>query len=234
MFPAALAIVLDAFPVAERGRAMAIFFAIAGGLTSIGPIAGGYLTEWTWRSIFWINIPVAIIALFLTWKAKPDDTRHPAKLDYTRHRPRLRRHGPAGARPAAVGDLGLGRRQDLGLDRRSASRSSSGSSSTSCDVDQPAAAAADLREPRLRGRQRRPLLADDRLRAAVLLRQRVRADLARRIGLGNRALPADLLRRLRHRDPVGRQNARPDRGAAAGRARLRGRRRRLLPLGQAR
>ncbi len=82
MFPAALAIVLDAFPVAERGRAMAIFFGIAGGLTSIGPIAGGYLTEWTWRSIFWINVPVAIIALFLTWKAKPDDTRHPAKLDY--------------------------------------------------------------------------------------------------------------------------------------------------------
>jgi EmrB/QacA subfamily drug resistance transporter len=82
MFPAALAIVLDAFPVAERGRAMAIFFGIAGGLTSIGPIAGGYLTEWTWRAIFWINVPVAIIALFLTWKAKPDDTRHPAKLDY--------------------------------------------------------------------------------------------------------------------------------------------------------
>jgi EmrB/QacA subfamily drug resistance transporter len=82
MFPAALAIVLEAFPVRERGRAMAIFFAVAGGLTSVGPIAGGYLTDWTWRAIFWINIPVAIIALFLTWKAQPDDTRHPAKLDY--------------------------------------------------------------------------------------------------------------------------------------------------------
>ena len=65
MFPAALAIVLDAFPVGERGRAMAIFFAITGGLTSIGPLAGGYLVEWTWRAIFWVNIPVAIIALFL-------------------------------------------------------------------------------------------------------------------------------------------------------------------------
>ncbi|MBN9624381.1 MAG: MFS transporter, partial [Actinobacteria bacterium] len=82
MFPAALAIVLDSFPVAQRGRAMAIFFGIAGGLTSIGPIAGGFLTEWTWRSIFWINVPVAIIALFLTWKAKPDDTRNPGKIDY--------------------------------------------------------------------------------------------------------------------------------------------------------
>jgi EmrB/QacA subfamily drug resistance transporter len=82
MFPAALAIVLESFPVAERGRAMAIFFGIAGGLTSIGPIAGGYLTEWTWRSIFWINIPVAIIALLLTWKAKPSESRHPGRIDY--------------------------------------------------------------------------------------------------------------------------------------------------------
>ena len=82
MFPAALAIVLDAFPVNERGRAMAIFFGIAGDLTSVGPIAGGYLTEWTWRSIFWINVPVAIIALFLTWKAQPAENRHEGKIDY--------------------------------------------------------------------------------------------------------------------------------------------------------
>jgi EmrB/QacA subfamily drug resistance transporter len=82
MFPAALAIVLDSFPVAERGRAMAIFFGIAGGLTCIGPIAGGYLTEWTWRSIFWINVPVAIVALVLTWIAKPAENRHPGKIDY--------------------------------------------------------------------------------------------------------------------------------------------------------
>ena len=82
MFPAALAIVLNAFPLHERGRALAIFFAIAGGLTSIGPIAGGYLTEWTWRAIFWVNIPVAIVALVLTAISKPDDEKHPAPLDY--------------------------------------------------------------------------------------------------------------------------------------------------------
>jgi EmrB/QacA subfamily drug resistance transporter len=82
MFPAALAIVLNAFPVSERGRAMAIFFAIAGGLTAIGPLAGGYLVEITWRAIFWINIPVALISLFLIWKSKPEDEKHPAELDY--------------------------------------------------------------------------------------------------------------------------------------------------------
>jgi EmrB/QacA subfamily drug resistance transporter len=82
MFPAALAIVVAAFPVAARGRAMAIFFGITGGLTAIGPIAGGYLTEWTWRAIFWVNVPVAITALILTARANIPDDRRPAPMDW--------------------------------------------------------------------------------------------------------------------------------------------------------
>ena len=82
MFPAALAIVISAFPISERGKAMAIFFAITGGLTSIGPLAGGYLTEIDWRAIFWVNVPVAIVALVLTAIAKPAENRQPAPVDY--------------------------------------------------------------------------------------------------------------------------------------------------------
>jgi EmrB/QacA subfamily drug resistance transporter len=82
MFPAAVGIVVSSFPLRERGRAMAVFFGISGGLTAIGPIAGGFLTQWTWRAIFWINIPVAIIALILIWRSRADDTRRPTKLDY--------------------------------------------------------------------------------------------------------------------------------------------------------
>ncbi len=82
MFPAALAIIVAAFPIADRGKAMAAFFGITGALTAVGPIAGGYLTEWTWRSIFWINLPVAVMALLLTAKAKPPDERHPAPIDW--------------------------------------------------------------------------------------------------------------------------------------------------------
>jgi EmrB/QacA subfamily drug resistance transporter len=81
LFPAALAIVVASYPVRERGKALAIFFSISGGLTSIGPIAGGYLTEWTWRAIFWINIPVAIVAIVLTLISKPTDERHPTRID---------------------------------------------------------------------------------------------------------------------------------------------------------
>ncbi len=82
MFPAAVAIVISAFPIEGRGKAMALFFGITGALTSIGPIAGGYLTEWTWRSIFWINIPVAIIALLLIWKSQPEQHKRPQPIDY--------------------------------------------------------------------------------------------------------------------------------------------------------
>lgn len=82
MFPAALAIVVQTFPLRERGRALALFFGIAGGLTAIGPILGGYLTEWTWRAIFWVNIPVALIALWLILLSHPETEHRPARMDY--------------------------------------------------------------------------------------------------------------------------------------------------------
>src|ERR1700749_2639202 len=82
MFPAALAIVVQTFPLRDRGKALALFFGIAGGLTAIGPILGGYLTQWTWRAIFWVNIPVALIALALTAISKPVTDYRAARMDY--------------------------------------------------------------------------------------------------------------------------------------------------------
>jgi EmrB/QacA subfamily drug resistance transporter len=81
MFPAALAIVVSTFDLRERGKALATFFGIAGGLTAVGPILGGYLTEWTWRAIFWVNIPVAVIALILIFISKPVTQFRPARID---------------------------------------------------------------------------------------------------------------------------------------------------------
>ncbi len=82
MFPAAIAIVVQTFPLRERGRALAVFFGVAGGLTAIGPILGGYLTQWTWRAIFWVNVPVAIVALVLIALAKPRTVHKPARMDH--------------------------------------------------------------------------------------------------------------------------------------------------------
>jgi EmrB/QacA subfamily drug resistance transporter len=82
MFPAALAIVVQTFPLHQRGKALALFFGIAGGLTAVGPTLGGYLTQWTWRAIFWVNIPIAIIALVLIAISKPTTVYKPARMDY--------------------------------------------------------------------------------------------------------------------------------------------------------
>jgi MFS family permease len=82
MFPAALAIVVQTYELRERGRALALFFGIAGGLTAIGPILGGFLTQWTWRAIFWVNIPIALIALVLIFISKPVTVHRPARMDY--------------------------------------------------------------------------------------------------------------------------------------------------------
>jgi MFS family permease len=82
MFPAALAIVVQTFPLHSRGRALALFFGVAGGLTAIGPALGGVLTQWTWRAIFWVNIPVALVALALIALARPTTDYKPARMDY--------------------------------------------------------------------------------------------------------------------------------------------------------
>jgi EmrB/QacA subfamily drug resistance transporter len=82
MFPAALAIVVQTFPLRERGKALALFFGIAGGLTAVGPSLGGVLTQWTWRAIFWVNLPIAAIALVLTAIAKPVTESRRAPIDY--------------------------------------------------------------------------------------------------------------------------------------------------------
>ena len=82
MFPAALGIVVQTFEMRERGKALALFFGIAGGLTALGPILGGFLTEWTWRAIFWVNIPVAVIALVLITISRPVTAHKWAPIDF--------------------------------------------------------------------------------------------------------------------------------------------------------
>jgi EmrB/QacA subfamily drug resistance transporter len=82
MIPSATVLVLDAFPGSERGKGLSVFFIVAGLFTALGPIAGSYLTQfWTWRAIFWINVPVALLSLFEFRAARLNDVRQPSPLD---------------------------------------------------------------------------------------------------------------------------------------------------------
>jgi EmrB/QacA subfamily drug resistance transporter len=60
-------IVTDAFPRKELGRALGINSMIISIAFVIGPILGGYLVQFGWRSIFFINVPIGVIGTAWAW-----------------------------------------------------------------------------------------------------------------------------------------------------------------------
>jgi EmrB/QacA subfamily drug resistance transporter len=72
MMPVTASIVMAAFPASMRGRAMGAYVGISQIFLALGPLVGGTLTEWwTWRAVFWINLPVGLAALVLVQRAAP-------------------------------------------------------------------------------------------------------------------------------------------------------------------
>jgi MFS transporter, DHA2 family, multidrug resistance protein len=66
--PSSQAILLDSFPPEKQGAAQTVFGVAALLAPVIGPTLGGYITdEYSWRWIFYINLPVGILALLLCW-----------------------------------------------------------------------------------------------------------------------------------------------------------------------
>ena len=67
MMPATLSIISNAFPPEERGRAIGTWAGVSALALAIGPVVGGALTEHvSWRAIFFINLPVAVLAVVVT------------------------------------------------------------------------------------------------------------------------------------------------------------------------
>jgi MFS transporter, DHA2 family, multidrug resistance protein len=66
MQPISQAIMLEAFPPAERGKAMALFGLCIVTAPILGPVIGGWLTDsYSWRWVFYINIPVGAVSLIM-------------------------------------------------------------------------------------------------------------------------------------------------------------------------
>ncbi len=71
--PSEQAILADTFPPKKRGQAFAVYGLAVVAAPAIGPTLGGWITDnYDWRWIFFINIPVAIVSLFLTSRMVED------------------------------------------------------------------------------------------------------------------------------------------------------------------
>jgi DHA2 family multidrug resistance protein len=67
--PVAQAILVDALPPAKRAAAFALYTVVIVTAPAVGPVLGGWITDnYNWRWIFFINVPVGLLALYLSNK----------------------------------------------------------------------------------------------------------------------------------------------------------------------
>jgi EmrB/QacA subfamily drug resistance transporter len=72
LFPVALAVIGDLFTPKERGKYQGLFGAVFGIAFIAGPLIGGFLTEQlSWHAIFYVNIPIGLVALYFIWRLLP-------------------------------------------------------------------------------------------------------------------------------------------------------------------
>ncbi len=77
MFATALALLAQAFPPSERGVAFAAFGAVTGVAVAVGPVIGGAITSGlSWRWIFFVNVPIGVVALLITLR-RVDESKLP-------------------------------------------------------------------------------------------------------------------------------------------------------------
>jgi len=83
IIPLSHAIILDSYPAEQHGKAMALWGAGSVLGSVVGPVVGGYLTEFiSWRWIYYINVPLGLVALIGSIAFVPETPRSPRRLDW--------------------------------------------------------------------------------------------------------------------------------------------------------
>ncbi|WP_037068116.1 MFS transporter [Pseudonocardia acaciae] len=70
--PGSLALIAASFCPEDRSRAIGAWSGLGGVAGAIGPFVGGALVDWTWRAVFWINVPVAAAVVLITLRHVPE------------------------------------------------------------------------------------------------------------------------------------------------------------------
>jgi EmrB/QacA subfamily drug resistance transporter len=79
LVPSSLAIISASFPERQRGRAIGTWAGASALTTALGPVAGGWLVDTlSWRAIFFVNVPLAVIALLLAVRWVPESRNESA------------------------------------------------------------------------------------------------------------------------------------------------------------
>jgi EmrB/QacA subfamily drug resistance transporter len=84
MLATSLALLGNSFRGRERGVAFGIWGAVVGISTALGPVLGGLITtDWSWRGIFLVNVPVGVFALVVTiWQVEESRSPFPTTPDW--------------------------------------------------------------------------------------------------------------------------------------------------------
>jgi EmrB/QacA subfamily drug resistance transporter len=72
MVPASLSLLLAVVPQEQRARALGSWSALGALGAALGPVIGGGLVEIGWRWVFWVNLPVGVVAILLALRLVPE------------------------------------------------------------------------------------------------------------------------------------------------------------------
>ncbi len=84
VLPVTTTIIGDTFDVQTRARISGLFSAAWSGAALIGPLVGGTLVLISWRLIFYVNVPLLLLAAWLVWRGlqEPGRVRRAGQVDY--------------------------------------------------------------------------------------------------------------------------------------------------------